>query len=67
MRISVTYEKHIPTTVSDHSITIKQTFFGTEEEIRKVEEQCKTSIGTMLVFDTGKVVPDNLQGWRYEE
>ena len=51
MRITITYEKHIPTTVSDYSITIKQTFFGTEEEIKKVEEQCKDSICTMLVFD----------------
>ena len=48
MKIITTYEKHEPDTLG-YSITIKYTYVGTEEEIKEVEEFCKTSIGGMTV------------------
>ena len=80
MKTLSTYRVNMPTTTSGHSITISTTIFGTEEEIEYLKKNCAETIGSGLVqeysspltsqfrcVDEGKVVPDLLQGWRYEE
>lgn len=80
MRTLSTYHVNQPTTSSGHSITITTTMFGTEEEVEYIRKNCAETIGSGLMqeysspltsqfrcADSGKVVPDMLQGWRYEE
>ena len=80
MKTLSTYHVNQPTTSSGHSITITTTFFGTEEEIEYLRKNCAETIGSGLMLeysspltsqfkctDGGKVVPDVLEGWRYEE
>ena len=50
MDLSVIYEKHAPTTATDHVVVVKYIFVGSSEEIEKVEDACKECIGTMLTF-----------------
>lgn len=80
MKTLTTYRVNAPTTVDGSSISITTTIFGTEEEIEYMEKNCADSIGSGLVQEftspyttqfkcVGEynVVPDMLQGWRYEE
>lgn len=80
MRTLSTYRVNTPTTANGHSISITTTIFGTEEEIEYFRKNCAETIGSGLVqeyaspltsqfryIDGGQVVPDILQGWRYEE
>lgn len=60
MKIIVTYEKCDPTTVSDHAVSIKYLYTGTEEEISKIEEQCRDNIGTMLVLDASNTSVEDM-------
>ena len=50
MDLSVIYEKHAPTTATDHVVVVKYIFVGSSEEIKKVEDICKECIGSMLTF-----------------
>lgn len=74
------YRVNQPTTSGDNSISVTTTIFGTEEEIEYIRKSCEETIGSGLIqeynspltsqfrgFNQGKVVPDVLQGWRYEE
>ena len=80
MKSLSTYRVNSPTTTSGYSITISTTIFGTEEEIEYLRKNCSETIGSGLLqeygspltsqfylFNQSKVVPDTLQGWRYEE
>jgi len=80
MRSLSTYRVNPPTTTSGSSITISTTIFGTEEEIEYLRKNCAETIGSGLLQEysspltsqfgcvgEGRVVPDVLQGWSYEE
>lgn len=80
MKTLSTYRVNQPTTTSGHSISITTTIFGTEEEVEYLRQNCAEIIGSGLVqeysspltsqfseLNRGKVVPDILQGFRYEE
>ena len=79
MKTFSTYKVNQPTT-SGHSISVTTTIFGTEEEVEYLRRSCEETIGSGLLqeyaspltsqfrgFNQGKVVPDVLQGWRYED
>lgn len=81
MKSLSTYHVNMPTTASGHSITISTTLFGTEEEIEYMRKNCAEAIGSGLLQEFGspltsqftalkresRVVPDVLEGWRFEE
>ena len=80
MKTLSTYHVNPPTTTSGNSITISTTIFGTEEEIEYMRKNCEETMGSGLLqeysspltsqfrcVNSGKVVPDILDGWRYEE
>lgn len=80
MKALSTYRVNQPTTSSGFSISVTTTLFGTEEEVEYLRKNCEEHIGSGLmqeypsplispfnINDTGKVVPDVRDSWRYEE